>query len=97
MDGVQSFGEKRAIWRTIGQLCQSGGRSSNEKSPLLLGLFARKFIRRICALGKLAEGEQLGSNLLHVAKSSREYQAEGAPFRRWNAARGNGPQLSRNE
>lgn len=34
--GVLSFGEKRAIRRTIGWLCRSGVRSSNEKSLLLL-------------------------------------------------------------
>ena len=38
MDGVQSFGEKRDFRRTIGRLCRSGVRSSNEKSLLLLGL-----------------------------------------------------------
>jgi hypothetical protein len=67
MDVVQSFGEKRASWRTIGQLCRSGVRSSNEKSLLLLGLFARDFTGEYAALGKLAEGEELGSNLLCVA------------------------------
>ncbi len=55
MDGVQSFGEKRAFRRTIGQLCRSGVRSSNEKSLLLLGLFAGEFTRRIRSLSKLAE------------------------------------------
>jgi hypothetical protein len=47
MDGVQSFGEKRAFWRTIGQLRRSGVRGSNEKSLLLLGLIACEFTRRI--------------------------------------------------
>lgn len=55
MDGVQSFGEKRALQRTIGRLCRLGVQSSNEKSLLLLGLFAREFTRRIRYLGKLAE------------------------------------------
>lgn len=52
MAGVQSFGEKRALRRTIGRLCRSGVRSSNEKSLLLLGLIAREFARRICGRGQ---------------------------------------------
>jgi hypothetical protein len=37
MDRVQSFGEKRAFRRTIGRLCRSRVRSSNEKTLRLLG------------------------------------------------------------
>ena len=64
MDGVQSFGEKRAFRRTIGRLSRPGVRTSNEKPLLLLGLIAREFTGEHTALGNLAEGEELGSNLL---------------------------------
>jgi hypothetical protein len=60
MDGVQSFGEKRAFRRTIGWLCRSGVRSSNDKSLLLLGLFAREFTRRIPGLGQAGGGRGTG-------------------------------------
>jgi hypothetical protein len=45
-----------------------GSPEPNEKSLLLLGLIAREFARRTHSLGKLAEGEELGSNLLHVGQ-----------------------------
>ena len=50
--GVQSFGEKRATRRIISGLCRPGVRSSNEKSPLLLGLIANEFTRRIHGFGQ---------------------------------------------
>ena len=47
--------------------CREEIRSSNEKSLLLLALIANKFRRReYIASVKLAEGEELGSNLLQV-------------------------------
>jgi hypothetical protein len=52
MNGVQSFGEKRAVRRTISRLARSGVRSSNEKSLLLQGLIAREFIQRIRGPGQ---------------------------------------------
>jgi hypothetical protein len=55
MDGVQSFGEKRAVRRKISSLSRSGVRRSNEKSLLSLGLIAREFIRRIRGWDNLAE------------------------------------------
>jgi hypothetical protein len=58
MDGVQSFGEKRAFRRTMGPALPIGRQSSNEKSLLLLGLFADEFTRRICSLGQ-AGGESV--------------------------------------
>ena len=67
MDGVQSFGEKRAFWRTIGQLRRSGVRGSNEKSLLLLGLIACEFTRRIRGI------EQYGGE--SVSQSSLKDQA----------------------
>jgi hypothetical protein len=38
--------------------------------PTLLGSIADEIARRIHYSSKLAEGEELGSNLLHVAQSS---------------------------
>jgi hypothetical protein len=46
MDGVLSFGEKPGVSETTGQLCRSSVRPSNEKSLLLLGLFAREYTRQ---------------------------------------------------
>jgi hypothetical protein len=60
MDGVQSFREKRPFRRTIGRLCRSEIRSSNEKSVLLPGLFAREFTRRIRRLGQAGGGRGTG-------------------------------------
>lgn len=70
MDEVQSFGEKRAFWRIIGQLCRSEVRSSNEKSPVLLGLFAREFVRRIRGLGQAG-----GESVLSVEIRARPAQS----------------------
>ncbi len=50
MDGVQSFGEKRAFGEQIGRLCLSVVQSSNAKSLLFQGLIAREFIQRILGL-----------------------------------------------
>lgn len=62
MDGVQSFGEKRDVRRIIGRLCRSAVRSSDDKSPLLLGLIAREFTRRIHSLSQSGgESDRLGS------------------------------------
>ena len=47
---VQSLGEKRPIRRIMDRHCRSGVQSSNEKSPMLLGLFAHEFAWRIQAL-----------------------------------------------
>ena len=52
----------------MSRLCQFEVRRSNEKSLLLPGLFANKLAQ---TLAKLAEGEELGSNLLHAIQSSR--------------------------
>ena len=60
MDGVQRFGEKLAFRRTIGRLCRSGVRSSNEKSLLLLGL---NEFGEYAALGKLAERQGFELNI----------------------------------
>jgi hypothetical protein len=67
MDKLQSFGEKWAFRRTIGWLCLSGGWSSNEKSLLLLGLFAREFARRMRGLGQAggARGIRTQISCLH--------------------------------
>jgi hypothetical protein len=51
----------------VSRQCRSGVRSSNEKSLLILGLIGNEFARRIHGLGKLAEGEELGSNLLRAS------------------------------
>jgi hypothetical protein len=58
--GVQSFGEKRVFRRIISRLCRSGVRSSNEKSPLLLGLIANKFTRRAHGFGQAGGGRGTG-------------------------------------
>jgi hypothetical protein len=52
MGGVQSSGEKLAFRRTIGRFCQSGVRSSNEKSLLFVGLIAREITRRMHGFGQ---------------------------------------------
>jgi len=59
IEGVQSFGEKRAFRRTIGRLCRSGVRSSNEKSLLLLGQIAAEFTRRIPRLGQAGGAREI--------------------------------------
>jgi hypothetical protein len=66
MMGVQSFGEKRVFRRTIGRLCRLEVRSTNQKR-LLYWAFCHQLRRENRrAATKLAEGEELGSNLLHV-------------------------------
>jgi hypothetical protein len=55
MAGVQSFREKRAFRRTIGRLCRSEVRSSNEESLLILGLLPASSFGDLRALGKVAE------------------------------------------
>jgi len=54
----------------MSRLCRLEVRSSNEKSLLPLCLIANKFAQRIHGFGQLAEGEELESNLLHVAQRS---------------------------
>jgi hypothetical protein len=44
----------------ISQLCRSGVRSSGLKSPLLLGLIANKFRRRIQSFGQAGGGRGTG-------------------------------------
>jgi hypothetical protein len=74
MDGVQSFGEKRAFGEQIGWLCLSAVQSSNEKSLLSQGLFAREFIQRIRGLGQSGGGRGTGiepSLRSHVTESNQ--------------------------
>jgi hypothetical protein len=44
-------------------------RNSNQKSLQILGSITNILAQRKAAAAKLAEGEELGSNLLRVAKS----------------------------
>jgi hypothetical protein len=75
MDGVQSFGEKRAFRRTIGRLYQSGVRGSNEKSLLLLGLFAREFTRRIRGPGQAGGAKGIRTvGAIHLCLSAPQSQ-----------------------
>jgi hypothetical protein len=55
--GVQSFGEKWAFRRKMSRLCRLEVRSSNQKSLLLLGLFANKLARRIHGFGQAGGGK----------------------------------------
>jgi hypothetical protein len=48
--------------------CRLGVRSPTEKSVLLLGLTAKSPLGEYTGSARLAEGEELGSNLLHVAQ-----------------------------
>ena len=66
---VQSSGEKWAIWRRRGGFCRLEVRSSNQKSLLNWGKLPTPSRGEAMAATKLAEGEELGSNLLHVAQS----------------------------
>jgi len=52
----------------MGGLCRLEVQSSNQKSLLILGLITNILAQRIDASAKLAEGEELGSNLLHVVQ-----------------------------
>jgi hypothetical protein len=65
---VQSFGEKWAFRRIMSAPRREGVRSSNEKSLPLLGSIAHKLRGEYAASAKVAEGEELGSNLLHVGQ-----------------------------
>src|ERR1700676_5028255 len=73
MAEVQSFGEKRAFRRTIGRLCRSGVRNSNEKSLLLLGLIAREFTWRIYGLGQ--SGGESGIRTHGTVSRTHAFQA----------------------
>jgi len=70
--GVQSFGEKRATRRIISRLCRPGVRSSNEKSPLLLGLIANEFTRRIHGFGQAG-----GAKGIRTHDRSRDFRPSG--------------------
>jgi len=50
----------------MSRLCRLGVRKPTGKSVLLLGLTAISPLGEYTASAKLAEGEELGSNLLHV-------------------------------
>jgi len=80
MDGVQSFGEKRVIWRTIGQLCRSGVRSSNESRCYYWPYLPASSPGEYAALDKLAEGEELGSNLPKYVCVVRRTTTQADPF-----------------
>ena len=54
----------------MSRLCRLGVRSAHGKSLLLLGLISDRFAQRTHASAKLAEGEELGSNLLQVSLRS---------------------------
>jgi hypothetical protein len=59
-----------------GRLCRRYvifGTTSCSKSPILLGFFRLICRRKTRKYGRLAEGEELGSNLLRVAHRSRGY------------------------
>jgi hypothetical protein len=45
----------------------------DQKSLLILGLLPTKLRREQTTAAKLAEGEELGSNLLHVGRRSGKY------------------------
>jgi hypothetical protein len=80
--GVQSFGEKRATRRIISRLCRPGVRSSNEKSPLLLGLIANEFTRRIHGFGQAGgpSGIRTCGTVLKMSFKSRPYCARPAKW-----------------
>ena len=68
--GVQSFGEKWAIWRIMSAPCRVGVRSANEKSLPLLGLIAHNSRGEYAASVKLAE--RVGFELLVRLGGSRD-------------------------
>ena len=70
---VQSSGEKEAIRRRTNQCCRLEVRSPIQKSLLLLGSIAPNGRREYTVSAKLAEGEELGSNLLRAVHSSCRY------------------------
>ena len=64
----------------MSRLCRLGVQSAHEKSLLLLGLISDKFAQRMHASAKLAEGEELASNLLQAClRSSASNYANGIP------------------
>jgi hypothetical protein len=52
----------------MSRLCRLEVRSSNQKWLQILGLLPTTSYREQPAAAKLAEGEELGSNLLHVGQ-----------------------------
>src|SRR2546430_2484221 len=69
MGGVRRFGEKRGLWRIIERPSRSGVQSSNSKQLRIRAGVPTRPPGEDITLGKLAEVEELGSNLLRVAKS----------------------------
>jgi hypothetical protein len=69
MGGVQRFGEKRAFRRINGAVMPVGSPRLELEMATATGLNCQR-VRpgEYTALGKLAEGEELGSNLLHVGQ-----------------------------
>jgi hypothetical protein len=70
LGGVQRLGEKRAIQRTMGRVFLGEVRSSNKKRLRYWAELPTRLPGEHSTLGELAEGEELGSNLLHVFQSS---------------------------
>jgi hypothetical protein len=68
--GVQRFGDKWVFRRIKSAPCREVVQSSNEKVPPLLGILPTNSRGEYAASVKLAEGEELGSNLLHVGQGS---------------------------
>jgi hypothetical protein len=62
------------------RLCRLEVQSSNQKWLLILGLFANTLAQRMDGCGRLAEGEEPGSNLLRVAHSSGGYFSRTSSF-----------------
>jgi hypothetical protein len=58
--------------------CREGVQSSNEKPLPLLGLIATNSRGEYAASVKVAEGEELGSNLLRVDQRSSKQWCEGS-------------------
>jgi hypothetical protein len=67
---VASRSMKRGFRRTIGRFCRSGVRSSIRNGYGYWAQLPTRSPGEHTALVKLAEGEELGSNLLRVAQSS---------------------------
>jgi hypothetical protein len=74
----------------MGAPCGKGVRSSNEKSLPLLGLITHNSRGEYAASAKVAEGEELGSNLLHVGQGTPANSGEPGYWQRRRQGRPTG-------